>query len=499
MLKLKLFINNEWVSSEKCETFQTLCPCNGEPIAELEKGTAEDAKKAIAAARAAFDKSGWVDLDYDERSAYLHRVADILEKRKDEFAKFEAMDVGKPIRETSIIDIPLSIRAFRFHADEIKALKGSVIKIPGNHIFDYTTYEPVGVVASIAPWNFPLHLLTRSIGAALAAGNTVVCKASTLTPITATLLGEVFLEAGVPAGVFNVVSGSGKIVGEEFLANEDVDMVALTGSEEVGRRLMEASSRSKRIKRLSLELGGKSAAIVIKDADIDSALNSVILGFCYNQGEVCVSTSRLILAEEIYDKFLMALEKRLGQLVIGDCLDPKTLMASLIDEAQLEKVQAMVDKAISEGAKLRLGGKRLSGGIYDKGSFYPPTILEDVTEEMEIFHEEVFGPVLAVMKFANIDEAVRLSNATRFALGAAVFSEDIRTIYRVAEKLDAGTVWMNCSSKSNIESPFGGNKNSGIGREDGTEGLLEYMKVKNHIWHMGEGYDNFYGFENDLE
>lgn len=431
------------------------------------------------------------------RGKYLHRVTDLIEEHLEEFARWEAMDTGKPIRETRSIDIPLAVRAFHFYADNMKALNGKVIPVPGQPLFDYTTYEPYGVVGSIAPWNFPLHLLTRSIGAALAAGNTVVCKAATITPVTSQLLGEVFVQAGVPAGVYNIVCGSGGVVGEELLASDKVAMVALTGSEAVGRRLMAASSEAGRIKPLSLELGGKSPIIVEPDCDMNGALNSVVLGFCMNQGEVCVSTSRLLLADEIYDEFMEKLVDRVQRIRIGDCLDESTQMGSLISRSHRESVHGFVERAIEAGAKLRCGGHSLTEPPFDKGSFYLPTVIEKVTPNMELFQEEVFGPVLAVTRYKTLDEAIELANATRFALGAAIFTENIRKIYRTAERIDAGTVWMNCATKSNIETPFGGNRNSGLGREDGVEGLLEYMKVKNHIWYMGDKYDNFFEFEDD--
>lgn len=495
MKQFKLFINNEWVDAEGGKTFTSTNPCTGEVIAEMAYASVEDTRKAIAAAKAAFP--AWAALDVESRAKYLHRVADILESRLEEFARWEAMDTGKPISETRTIDIPLAIRAFHFHADNMKALNGKVIPVPGQPLFDYTSYEPYGVVGSIAPWNFPIHLLTRSIAAALAAGNTVVCKAATMTPVTSQMLGEVFVEAGVPAGVYNIVSGSGGVVGEELLANDDVAMVALTGSEEVGRRLMTASAESKHIKPLSLELGGKSPIVVEPDCDMNGALNSVILGFCMNQGEVCVSTSRLLLADEIYDEFMEKLVRRVKRIRIGDCLDENTQMGSLISRGHRETVHGFVERAIAEGGKVVCGGRMLTEAPYDKGSFYEPTIIENVTPDMELFQEEVFGPVLAVTRYKGIEEGIELANATRFALGAAIFTEDIRKMYWAAEKIDAGTVWMNCTTKSNIETPFGGNRNSGLGREDGVEGLLEYLKVKNHIWYMGEQYDNPYGFEDE--
>ncbi len=488
MRKFKLLINNQWQDAAKGETFFSINPCNGEPIAELAKATAEDAERAASAAQNAFKSGVWSELEIDERSSFLHRVADLIDERAEEMSRWEAMDTGKPVRECRIIDIPLSSRAFRFHADAIKMLRGQVIHIPGKEKFDYVTYEPYGVTACISPWNFPLHLLTRSIAPALAAGNTVVCKASVKTPVTAQILGEIFIEAGVPAGVYNAVAGPGSVVGEALLASDNVNIVALTGSEAVGRRLMEASSKARMIKKLVLELGGKSPAIVEPDCDFEGALSGVTLGFCMNQGEVCCSSSRLLLSEKIYDRFMDALKEKVGAIRLGDSLDDNTQMGSLIDKSQQDSVDAHVKQALAQGARLRCGGYMLTEPPYNKGFYYVPTIIDEVTPEMTIFHEEVFGPVLAVTKYSDLEEAVELANATRFGLGAAIFSENPRKLFWTAGKLDAGTVWMNTSAMSNIESPFGGNRNSGIGREDGMEGLLEYLKVKNHIMYVGDPY-----------
>jgi acyl-CoA reductase-like NAD-dependent aldehyde dehydrogenase len=488
MKSFQLLIGNQWLAADGGETFVSYNPCNGEPIAELASASARDVALATRTAYEAFRSGVWSDLDCDDRSTFLHRVAGIMEQRCEELCRWEALDTGKPIRECRLIDIPLSIRAFRFHADAVKSIRGQVIPIPGKDKFDYVTYEPYGVVACISPWNFPLHLLTRSICPALAAGNTVVCKASTSTPVTAQILGEIILEAGVPAGVYNAVSGSGPIVGEALLASDYVDVVALTGSEQVGRRLMEASAQAKKIKKLVLELGGKSASIVEPDCHFEGALNGVTLGFCMNQGEVCCSTSRLLLAEAIYEPFMEALIAKVSKIRIGDSLDESTQMGSLIDRKQQASVDRYVKQAVEQGARIRCGGYALTDAPYDKGAFYVPTIIDRVTSQMTIFHEEVFGPVLAVTKYQTLEEAIGLANATNFGLGAAIYSENPRKLYWTARKLDAGTVWLNTSAMSNIESPFGGNRNSGIGREDGVEGLMEYLKVKNHIMYVGDPY-----------
>lgn len=493
MKHYKLMIGNQWIDAEGGKTFMSYNPCNGEPIAEMAFASDRDVEKASLAARGAFDSGIWSGLSPDERGVYLHRIADIMERRFEELCRWEAMDTGKPISECRLIDIPLSIRAFRFHADAMKSIRGQVINIPGDVKFDYVTYEPFGVVACISPWNFPLHLLTRSICPALAAGNTIICKASTLTPITAQILGEIFIEAGVPAGVYNAVSGSGGIVGEAFLSSDHINVVALTGSEEVGRRLMEASSQAKRIKKLVLELGGKSASIVEADCHFEGAVNGVTLGFCMNQGEVCCSTSRLLLADDIYEPFMEALIKKVSAIRIGDSLDEQTQMGSLIDKAQQESVIYHIKEAVEQGARIRCGGYALTEAPFDQGAYYVPTIIDNVTPEMTIFHKEIFGPVLAVTRYKTLDEAIELANATSFGLGAAIFSENPRKLFQTAKKLDAGTVWMNTSAMSNIESPFGGNKNSGLGREDGIEGLMEYLKVKNHIMYIGDPYFDLFG------
>ena len=494
MKKFKLFINNEWVDSSDKKTFITSDPCIGEPIAQLASATKEDVEKAVAAAKKTFDSGVWSELDPGERAEYMLKACRIMERRLEELAKWEARDTGKTLRECRDVDLPYSIRAMEFHAIAAQTLKGEVVHIPGKFAFDYVTYEPYGVVASISPWNFPLHLMTRSICPALAAGNTIVSKASTLTPVTTQIMGEIFEEADFPAGVVNIVSGPGSVVGEALLAAKDVSVVAFTGSEAVGRQLMLSSSKSKIIKKLILELGGKGAFIAEPDCDVDAAVNGLIAGFCLNQGEVCCASSRVYIHEDIYDKFIEKLVDRCKSFKLGNQLDSDTMMGALIDKNQYKTVSGYVDAAIQSGAKALCGAKRLTGGIYDKGYFYPPTVLADVNNSMPCVQEEIFGPVLVAQKYKTLEEAIRLANDTNFGLGATIYSENPRTLYWAAKKLDAGTVWMNCNVMSKIEAPFGGNKNSGLGREDGIEGLKEYMKVKNNILYVGAKYDNFFGF-----
>lgn len=491
MLKFKLFINNEWVDAEDGGTFTVQNPATGEEIAVMAKATEADVKKAIAAAKQAHDAGVWSKLTAEQRCEKLMKAAEILERRLDEFALIESRDTGKTLRETRSIDIPYAIRALTYHARAICSLQGEVVNIPGKNLFDYVTYHPYGVAAIIAPWNFPVHLMTRGAAPALAAGNCVVLKASSLTPITTQMLGEVFLEAGFPAGVVNIVSGPGSIVGRAIMKSPEVEIVSFTGSEEVGRDLLHQSAESPIIKKLILELGGKSPVIVHEDADLERAANDVMLGFLLTQGEVCSASTRLLLSSRIYDEFMALLLKKINALVIGDPLDERTHIGSLIDENQLKVVDAYVQKALQDGAKLYCGGKAYTEGACIKGHYYMPTVL-GVDNRFACAREEIFGPVLSVIPYDTIEEAVAIANDTPFGLGAAIYSENIRTLMTVGEMLDAGSVWENCTAVSQIEAPFGGNKNSGIGREDGLHGLKEYLKVTNHILCLEESKANLF-------
>lgn len=495
MKNLKLFINNEWVDAQDNKTFLSYNPATGEPVAQLAQGSKTDVDKAIAAAKAAFDSGVWSDMDPEERGGFLARAAQIMQRRAEELAVCETQDTGKPIRESRDVDIPYAIRAMEYFSKVMTTFKGDIVNIPGNFAFDYVTYEPMGVVGTISPWNFPLHLFTRAVCPALSAGNTVVAKASSLTPVTSQLMGEIFLEAGFPAGVVNIISGPGAVVGEAIMANENVSMVSFTGSEEVGRSLLEQTSRSRVIKKLILELGGKGPLIAHKDCDISGAVNSTIQGFCLNQGEVCCASTRLIVHEDIYDEFMELMVNRLESLKPGDIMDPSTQIGSLINKHQYDIVDGYVQEAAKNGATILCGGKRYMEGNCAKGYYYLPTVLTDVKPDMACVQEEIFGPVLCVFKYKDTDEAVRLANDTLFGLGAAVWSEDVRTLYHISRRLNAGTVWQNCNVMSKLEAPYGGNKNSGIGRENGTHGILEYMKTKNNILYVGEEYDNFFGFQ----
>jgi aldehyde dehydrogenase (NAD+) len=381
-----------------------------------------------------------------------------------------------------------------YFANRARVIESELLE-PNATVFDYVTYEPYGVVAVIPPWNYPLHLATRSLCAALATGNTVVLKPSSLTPITAVLLGDIMVEAGFAAGVVNVVPGLGSVAGEALTLHRDVSLISFTGSVETGRRIMANASQASLMKKVILELGGKGPFIAEPDCDIDGAVNSLIVGFCTNQGEVCCASTRLYLHQDIYEQFMDTLLRRVKMLRFGDTMDPATQMGSLTSKGQFEKVRGYVEGAAAAGAKILCGGGLCMTPPCDRGYFYQPTIITNVSNDMPCVREEIFGPVLVVLKYGTLAQAVEMANANDYGLAATLWSENPRTLIRTAKKLDAGTVWMNTNVRSRIEAPYGGNKNSGMGREYSIIGLKEYLKVKNNILFIGEEYDNPYGFK----
>ncbi|MCL5069916.1 MAG: aldehyde dehydrogenase family protein [Actinobacteria bacterium] len=489
MKELKLFINNKWVDSSDGKVFKTIDPSKNEEIAQLPVATPEDVDNAVKAAKNAFTKGGWPELDADKRADYMLKAADIIKRRAKELARWEAMDVGKTISDAENTDIPYTIRAFEYFANLAREIRGEVISIPGSKVFDYVTYEPYGVVGVIVPWNYPIHIATRSLCPAIATGNTVVLKASSLAPVTCTLLGEIFLEAGFPEGILNVVSGPGGSTGNAIITHPDVSVISFTGSVEVGKMLIKATTENI-IKKTILELGGKGPFIAEPDSKVDEAVNSVILGFCVMQGEVCCASTRLYLHEDIYDDFMDKMVAKVNNIKLGDTMDPSTQMGSLISREHLKLVDSYVKEAIKDGAELVCGGEQYSVPPCDKGSYYKPTVLGNVKNSMKCVKEEIFGPVLSVIKYKDLNDAIDMANDSEYSLGATIWSENIKTLYWAAKKLDAGVVWMNTNMKSNMEAPYGGNKNSGFGREKGMIGLMEYLKVKNNILNVSREESN---------
>jgi acyl-CoA reductase-like NAD-dependent aldehyde dehydrogenase len=493
MKEFKLFINNEWVDAQSGETFMSYNPATGEPVAKFAKAGEADVLKAIDAAKAAFDSGVWSEMDPEERGELMRRAAEILKSCSEEFALYESMETGKSLRETKDVDVPYAIRALDYYSKAMATLHGQVAHIPGGYAFDYISYEPYGVVGAISPWNFPVHLFTRQTCGALAAGNCIVAKAASYTPSTTSMMAEVYKEAGFPAGVVNIVSGPGSVTGKAFFASKDIEVVSFTGSEAVGRQMLHQSAESPVMKKVVLELGGKGPIICHKDCDLSGAVNSTIQGFCLNQGEVCCASSRAYVHEDIYDKFVETLVRRCNALKVGHPQEEGTQIGALIDDNQMKIVKGFVDRAIKDGAQLLCGGAPVQVKGCEKGNFYPPTVLAPPRHDMEIVRDEVFGPVLVIFKYKELDDAIAMANDTLFGLGAAIWSEDPRVLYWTSKKLDAGTVWQNCNVMSKIEAPYGGNKNSGMGREDGLYGIMEYLKVKNNILFVGKEYDNFFG------
>lgn len=482
MKKYLQYINNQWV--ENSESFLSYNKANGQVVNEFCSASLENVDAACKAARSA--TKVWAGMDSDARAEYMMKAASIMKRRQREMAELEAMETGKPVFDTYHFDTRVSIWAFEYFANLAKEVKGDVIPLGDVNFrdFDFVTYEPYGVAAIIAPFNFPLHLLTRSLAPALAAGNACIMKAASVTPSTTAIMAEIFEEAGFPAGVVNILHGSGSKIGSAIVSHKEVDVIGFTGSEEVGRELMRLAASSEVIKKCVLELGGKGPAIVEPDADLEIATTAQIEGFTFNQGEVCCAMTRVILHEDIYDQYLELLAKKCSEIKIGDPLDYETRMGALISEEQLGKVERYVEEAVANGASIYYGGKRYTEGICKKGPFYMPTIVTGVSADSPICQDEVFGPVLSVLKYKTTEEAIEIANNTSYGLGANIFTENLKKAYKIGQQLNAGCIWVNLPNGMHMACPFGGNKNSGQGREYGTYGLHEYLKIKNNMWRM---------------
>lgn len=468
------FINGEWVFSSSGETFDVRNPATGEVIARVAKGTREDAKRAIEAARHAFDESGWAEVKARERAELLWKTADLIEARAEEFAQTDTRNNGKPLRE-SRYDVADAVNQFRYYAGLCTKPQGQTYDVP-DEIQAMVVREPIGVVGAITCWNYPLVMNAQKVAPALAAGNTLVLKPADLTPLSTIMLFECLQEAGFPPGVANLVTGPGSVVGDEISRNPLVDKVAFTGGTETGIAIMKNAADT--VKKLSLELGGKSPNIVFADADFETAVDYALYAIFANQGEVCSAGSRLLLEESIYEPFIASLVERAQKIVVGDGTDPETEMGPLISEEHMERVLAYIQLGLAEGAQLLCGGKRLMERGLDKGYFVEPTIFAVDRNNLRIVQEEIFGPVLVVQKFRTEQEAIRLANSTKYGLAGAVFTSDGAKAQRVIRKLRAGITWINTYHPTFNEAPWGGYKMSGIGRELGTYGYEAYTEVK---------------------
>ncbi|WP_035299644.1 aldehyde dehydrogenase family protein [Brevibacillus thermoruber] len=474
MLHLKMYINGEWVDAQSGKTREIVNPASGEVIALAAEGDVEDARHAIQVARQAFDSGEWAELPAAERARYLFAIADKLEARAEEIARLETLDNGKPLRE-SRFDVADAAGCFRYYAGLVTKPDGQTYHV-ADPVQAMVVREPVGVCGLIVPWNYPLLMAVWKIAPALAAGNTIVFKPSEVTPVTARTLFEIIEEVGIPKGVANMVMGPGPTVGHELAASHLVDKISFTGGTATGRSIMTAAAGN--IKKISLELGGKSPNIVFADADFDTAVDYALFGIFANQGQVCSAGSRLLLEESIHDRFVERLVERAKQIRVGAGDDPETEMGPLVSQAHMEKVLRYIELGKAEGARLVCGGNRLAANGLDKGYFVEPTIFVDTTPDMRIVQEEIFGPVLAVQKFTDEEDAIRLANNTVYGLAGGVFTQDGAKAMRVIKKLRAGITWINCYHPTYNEAPWGGYKQSGIGRGLGTFGFDEFTEVK---------------------
>jgi aldehyde dehydrogenase (NAD+) len=468
----RLLINNEWVPSESGKTFSTFNPATGEELAQISEADAADVDKAVRVARNAFERGPWRKTNASERGRLLNRLADLVEQNADELATLETLDNGMPLSVARHAAVPLIVGHFRYFAGWADKNHGKTIPINGDY-FCYTRHEPVGVVGQITPWNFPLLMYGMKLGPALSMGNTVVLKPAEQTPLTALRLGELIVEAGFPPGVVNILPGYGPTAGAAIANHMDIDKVAFTGSGEVGHLIMEAAGRSN-LKRVSLELGGKSPNIVFADADMDQAIEGSHFAVFFNQGQACCAGSRLFVEDKVYDEFVDKSVARASRRKVGDPFDASTEQGPQIDSIQFDKVMSYIDSGKCEGAELLTGGKRVG----DRGYFIEPTVFANVKDEMKIAREEIFGPVMSIIKFHDIDEVVERANNTMYGLAAGVWTRDIGKAHAIANSVRAGTVWVNCFDVFDAAAPFGGFKQSGIGREMGEYALQQYTEVK---------------------
>jgi acyl-CoA reductase-like NAD-dependent aldehyde dehydrogenase len=470
------YINGEFRGASDGKTIDVVNPATEEVIAQVPASTKEDVDAAVAAARAAFE-GPWSKLSPRERGRLVYKLGERLMARADEFATLETQHNGKPIFESRQIEIPASVDCLQYFAGWADKVHGETLPLKDNY-FTYTLREPLGVCAAIVPWNFPLMLAIWKIAPALAMGNTMVLKPASQTPLTALAFGDICREVGLPPGVLNIITGSGGSVGQAIVEHPGIDKIAFTGDTSTGKGIMKSAADT--LKKITLELGGKSANVVLADADIDAAVRGATVGIFYGKGEVCAAGSRLLVDKSIKDEFISKLAARTKKMVAGDPMDPKTRLGAIASKGQMERVIKYIGIAQQEGGTLVAGGERHDIGT-GKGYFMQPTVFADVTPSMTIAREEIFGPVLAAIEFTDMDEAIATANASEYGLAAAVWTKDIKKAHYVARKLQAGTVWINTYNIYDTAAPFGGYKQSGFGREMSMHALEHYTQVKS-VW-----------------
>jgi acyl-CoA reductase-like NAD-dependent aldehyde dehydrogenase len=472
---IKMLIGGQWVGAASGKTFATMNPSTGEVLARVAEGDVEDINRAVIAARKAFESGPWPKMTPSQRGRLLWKVADLIEEHAQELAELETLDNGKPIKYSKMADVPLTADHFRYFAGWATKLEGETIPVSIPNMFTYTLREPLGVVGQIIPWNFPLQMASWKLAPALATGNTVVLKPAEQTPLTALRLGELIQEAGFPDGVVNIVPGFGETAGAALAAHPDVDKIAFTGSTEVGKKIVQASAGN--LKKVTLELGGKSPNIIFPDADMKYAIRGALNAIFFNQGEVCTAGSRIFVHKSVYDQVVDGLSSAASKMKLGQGIDPTTEMGPLVSQGQLARVTGYIETGKREGANVRTGGVRPDGDLA-QGYFIQPTVFDQVNDDMTIAREEIFGPVVVAMPFEDIEEVAARANQTIYGLAAGVWTSDVKKVHRMIAALKAGVIWVNTYNQFDAAAPFGGYKQSGYGREMGHAALDAYTQTK---------------------